>query len=82
MDEKLKQHYESMFEMFSCEAWNDWMKDVNAMFDANNHVLPIQDEKELQFKRGQLDVLQWLRSLKASYEASYAQLTSGDASDE
>ena len=82
MDEKLKQHYESMFEMFACDAWNDWMADVNKMFDANNHVLPIQNETELHFKRGQLDVLQWLRTLKASYEASYADLTSGDAKDE
>jgi hypothetical protein len=82
MDEKLKQHYESMFAMFATDAWSDWMVDVNKMFDANNHVLPIQNEQELHFKRGQLDVLQWLRSLKSSYEASYAELTSGDASNE
>ena len=84
MDKQLEQHYERMFAMFASEAWNDLMEDVNKVYDANNNIFSIQSEQELHFKKGQLDVLQWLRSMKTSYEQSYEQLTndsSGEARD-
>jgi len=45
-------------------------------------VLPIQNETDLQLKRGQLDILQWLISLKNVSEQSYEQLLSGDTANE
>lgn len=80
IDKQLQQYYENRFELFSTPGWQDLMEDAQKMFDALNQVLPIQNEAELQLKRGQLDILQWILSLKSVSEQSYEQLMSGDSS--
>ena len=81
MDEKLQAYYEARFSMMATEGWKDLIEDAQKIFDALNNVLPIQNESELQLKKGQLDILQWLLSLKGSSEQSYESLLSGDISD-
>jgi len=81
MDEKLQAYYEARFSMMATDGWKDLIEDAQAMFDALNNVLPIQNESELNLKKGQLDILQWLLSLKGSSEQSYESLLSGDISD-
>jgi hypothetical protein len=84
MEKQLEQHYERMFAMFASEAWQDLMEDVEKVYTANNNIFVIQSEQELHFKKGQLDVLQWFRSMKSSYERSYEELktdSSGEARD-
>jgi hypothetical protein len=78
MDEKLKKYYEARWEMMATEGWQDLMEDAQTMFDSLNQVLPIQNETELQLKRGQLDILNWLLNLKPASEAAFEQLMSGD----
>jgi hypothetical protein len=84
MEKNLQQHYERMFDMFASEGWKDLMEDVEKVYTANNNIFSIQNEQELHFKKGQLDVLQWFRSMKSSYEQTYEQLqtdSSGEARD-
>ena len=85
MDEKLQAYYEARFSMMATDGWKDLIEDAQKIFDALNNVLPIQNESELQLKKGQLDILQWLLSLKGSSEQSYEQLmndSSGEAQHE
>lgn len=82
IDKELQQYYENRFSMFSTPGWQDLMEDAQKMFDALNQVLPIQNEADLHLKRGQLDILQWVLSLKGVSEQSYEQLmndSSGEA---
>ena len=79
MDEKLQAYYEARFSMMATEGWKDLIEDAQQMFDALNNVLSIQNEAELQLKRGQLDILQWVLNLKNSSEQAYEQLMSGDS---
>lgn len=81
MDEKLQAYYEERFSMMATDGWKDLIEDAQQMFDALNNVLPIQNESELQLKRGQLDILQWLLNLKNSSEQAYEQLMSGDSAN-
>lgn len=81
MDKKLQSYYEERFSMMATKGWNDLVEDAQAMFTALNNVLPIQNEAELQLKRGQLDILNWLINLKSVTEQTYEQLMSGDSSD-
>lgn len=78
MNKELEKYYEERFSMMTTKGWSDLLEDVQKMFDARNHVLAVQDEKDLQFKKGQLDVLQWILTLKQSSEEVYEQLMSGD----
>lgn len=82
IDKKLQEYYESRFSMTATQGWQDLMEDAQAMFTSLNNVLPIQTEADLHLKRGQLDILQWLLSLKDVSEQSYEQLLSGDTANE
>ena len=79
IDKELQKYYESRFEMMATEGWKDLVEDAQKMFNALNQVLPIQNEQELNLKRGQLDILNWILSLKNVSEQSYEQLMSGDS---
>jgi hypothetical protein len=82
MDKKLQSYYEERFSMMATKGWQDFIEDAENMFKALNNVLPIQNETELQLKRGQLDILNWVISLKDSSTQAYEQLMSGDSSNE
>jgi len=81
--QELQSYYEERFSMMATQGWQDLMEDAQTMFEGINHVLAIQDEKDLHLKRGQLDILQWLLSLKKVSEQTYAsfQDSSGEAQD-
>lgn len=81
MNKELEQYYEARFDMMAGKGWHDLLDDVQKMFDARNHVLGVQSEQDLFFKKGQLDVLQWILTLKQSSEEVYEQLQSGDSSN-
>lgn len=82
MDKKLQSYYEERFSMMATKGWQDLMEDAEQMFKSINQVLPIQNETELQLRRGQLDILNWVLSLKDSSTQAYEQLMSGDSSNE
>lgn len=79
IDKTLQQYYEERFSMMATPGWQDLMDDAQNMFNGINHVLAIQDEKDLHLKRGQLDLLQWLLSLKKVSEQSYESLINDSA---
>lgn len=81
MIKELEQYYEARFDMMAGKGWSDLIDDVQKMYDARNHVLGVQSEQDLYFKKGQLDVLQWLLTLKQSSEEVFEQLKSGDSAN-
>lgn len=81
MIKELEQYYEARFDLMASKGWSDLIDDVQKMYDARNHVLGVQSEQDLFFKKGQLDVLQWLLTLKQSSEEVYEQLKSGDSAN-
>jgi hypothetical protein len=81
IDKKLQSYYDNRFSMMATDGWKELMEDAQQMFDSLNQVLPIQNESELQLKRGQLDILNWLLNLKPASEAAFEQLMSGDSGE-
>lgn len=81
MDKKLQAYYEARFSMMATEGWKDLIEDAQVFFDGINKVAAVQNENDLFMKKGQLDVLQWLLSLKDSSSQTYESLLSGDISD-
>ena len=79
MDEKLQKYYENRFETMATQGWKDLVDDVQGMYDSLNQVMPITNEQELHLRRGQLDILNWILTLKQASEASFEQLMSGDS---
>ena len=68
MNQELQKYYEDRFDLFSRQGWVDLMEDVEAMLDSMNNVSTITDEKSLQFRKGEISILTWLKTLKGVSE--------------
>jgi len=71
---ELQKYYENRFDMMSKEGWKDLMEDIDTMIESLNNISTIPDEKSLQFKKGELSILTWLRTLKEVSERAFEEL--------
>ncbi len=60
--------------MFSQQGWIDLMEDVDKMLESLNNISTIEDGNALQFRKGELSILLWLRNLKQISERAYEDL--------
>jgi hypothetical protein len=60
--------------MMATDGWKDLAEDIDNMIKALNNISIIQDEKQLQFKKGELSILTWLKTLKEVSERAYEDL--------
>jgi len=74
MTPELQRYYESRFDMMSKEGWKDLCMDIDIMIESLNNISVIPDEKTLQFKKGELSILTWLKTLKEVSERAYEEL--------
>ena len=70
----LQKYYEARFDLMSKEGWKDLMEDVDTMINSLNNISTIPDEASLHFKKGELSILTWLRTLKEVSERAYEEL--------
>ncbi len=52
----------------------DKQEDIDVMLEAVNNVSTIADEKSLQFRKGEISILIWLKTLKGVSERAYEDL--------
>jgi hypothetical protein len=74
MTPELQKYYEERFSMFSQQGWLDLIEDVDKMLDSLNNISTIEDGNALQFRKGELSILLWLRNLKQISERAYEDL--------
>ena len=74
LDPQLQKYYEDRFDLFSRQGWADLMEDVDNMLIPLNNVSTIADEKSLQFRKGEISILIWLKTLKGVSERAYEDL--------
>jgi len=60
--------------MMGSDGWKDLMEDIDTMISALNNISVIPDEQSLQFKKGELSILTWLKTLKQVSERAYEEL--------
>lgn len=74
MNPELQKYYEERFSMMSTQGWMDLMEDVDKMIEPINNISTIVDEKGLQFRKGELSILIWLKNLKQVSERAFEDL--------
>ena len=74
MTPELQKYYEARFDLMSKDGWKDLMEDIDTMIESLNNISTIPDEKSLQFKKGELSILTWLRTLKEVSERAFEEL--------
>lgn len=78
MTPELQRYYEDRFAMMTSQGWRDLMEDIDLMITSLNNISTIDGEKDLQFKKGELSILTWLKTLKQVSEAAYEELNEKD----
>lgn len=74
MTPDLQKYYEERFSMFAQQGWVDLMEDVDKMLESLNNISTIEDGNALQFRKGELSILLWVRNLKQISERAYEDL--------
>jgi hypothetical protein len=74
LDKVLQKYYEDRFSMMTTEGWKDLVADAQVMLDTYNTLESVSTEKDLWFKKGQLDILRWLVELKGVSERAWEEL--------
>ena len=74
IDEELRKYYEARFDMFASKGWNDLIEDIDARIDAISSIKGIKDFATLNLRQGELDALEWLKSLPSVSSATYEEL--------
>ena len=60
--------------MMATEGWKDLVEDIDNMIYALNNISVIENESQLQLKKGELSILTWLKNLKQISERAYEEL--------
>jgi hypothetical protein len=74
VDQDLQKYYEERFSMMGTIGWKDFIEDVQTLFDSYDKVNSIGSPDDFYFRKGQLDILQWILNLKAVSEQTYEEL--------
>jgi hypothetical protein len=74
MTPELQKYYEERFSTMATVGWKDLMEDIDNMVNSLNNISTIPDEKSLQFKKGELSILTWLKTLKQVSTQAYEEL--------
>ena len=74
MNQELQKYYEERFSMMATEGWKELLEDIDNMIEPLNNISTIEDEKSLQFRKGELSILTWLKNLKQVSERAYEDL--------
>ena len=71
---ELQKYYENRFSTMGTDGWLDLIEDIDNMIASLNNISTIPDEATLHFKKGELSILTWLRTLKEVSERAYEEL--------
>lgn len=78
MDQELQKYYEERFTTMATQGWRDFIEDVEVFYENYNKVNTIETFEEFHKRKGQLDILQWILSLKDVSEQTYEELQQDD----
>jgi hypothetical protein len=70
----LQKFYDDAFSMMATQGWQDLMEDIGKVKNSYDKLSSVTETHSLDFRRGQIDILNWLYGLKGSYEQTYKEL--------
>ncbi len=73
MSPELQQYYEYRLEMMSGTAWKQLIEDLTEMRSAYENIRNC-DKDNIEFRKGQVDILDYLIGLKELSETAYEEL--------
>ena len=77
MEKSLQRYYEETFSMMSTEGWKYLIEDLKELETNLDNVRTVKDEHSLNYRLGQLDILDLILNRKKTCEEIYEQLQQG-----
>ena len=74
MNRELQDYYENRFAMMAMPGWNDLLEDLDLMIKSTDTVGGIETTEQLHFRKGELSIMNWIKTLKESSAEVYEQL--------
>jgi len=74
MEKSLQRYYEETFSMMSTEGWKYLIEDLKELEANLDNVRTVKDEHSLNYRLGQLDILDLILNRKKTCEEIYEQL--------
>lgn len=74
MDKDLEKYYEEQFSMFMTQGWKDFMEDIEKMLDATDRIQGVANDRELQFRLGELSILKLIANRQEMANRTYNEL--------
>lgn len=74
MNRELQDYYENRFAMMATPGWKDLLEDIDLMISSTDTVKGIETEQQLQFRKGELSIMNWIKTLRESSTEVYEQL--------
>jgi len=74
LEKELAKYYEERFSTMSTKGWQDFVEDTKEIYDVYNNLFNVSSAEDLYFKKGQLDILNWILTLKEVSTKTYEDL--------
>ena len=74
MDKDLQKYYENRFEMMASEGWKQLLEDIDEVIKAYDDIESVDSIEKLYMRKGQLDILRWIRTLKETSDTAWEEL--------
>jgi hypothetical protein len=78
IDVELQKYYEQRNDMFSTQGWKDLVEDVENLRKPLFNIKSIKTQDELQFRKGQIDIIDWVLGLKEMSDKAHKDLQEGE----
>jgi len=75
IDKELDKYYSDRFSMFMQQGWEDFIEDVSNLREPLLNIKSVKTLEELQFRKGQIDILDWVLGLQDMFEKAYKELS-------
>ena len=73
MDKEAEQYYDNYFSLFRQQGWKQLMNDFSQNAGQINSVEATKDADDMQFRKGQLNVIGYLLNMESIMNTNYEQ---------
>lgn len=78
IDKELQRYYEARFDMMAQPGWKDLIEDLQKMADQYSDIRNTSGSFNIEFRKGQVDILDYLLNLKQLSERAWEELNEKD----
>lgn len=82
MDQETQKYYDNYFSLFMTDGWKQLVEDFSSNVANINSVEATKDAEDLQFRKGQLNILAYLLNLESILNTNYEEATQPSEEDD